>query len=457
MKGEIPSEIGLLTTLQYFDWGINLLDGGLPTSLCLLSKLTSLNVGENSLRGSLPYCLGQLTLLEQLDVHDNRLSGSLPGPSRSPLSLSSTHHHTNTTMQAMKRLFLSTNTFTGDPSPFWNDMTRLEIIMAGTNRFTAEINDEFLQNHVRLTWLDLSNNDFMLHGGTSRFSSIPAHLFEMSHLQVLDLSKNRLIGTIPSELKENNIMRYLSVYDNHLHSTVEQLKQLRSLHHLDVSRNALEGTLPPSFSQLSDLRLLFVGDNSFTANIVPTEWSTFLHLHELSLRQSRRNGTFDSENLPLSLVYLDLGSNELSGDLPTNMGNDFPHLEFLMLNDNSNITGELPETFKLMNKLSAVFLDGTGINGNVELVCELPNFVNENGHEIAFADCSEKYDDDQEFPFECDCCQCCEHNDLKNGCSIPYQANLKQAWARDFQTLSYTITNETVLLNREYIPPYIKT
>merc|ERR1712085_98631 len=54
------------------------LTGGVPTQLGLLTKLEYLWITETDLSGSVPSQLGLLTDLKSLQLHDNDLSGSLP-------------------------------------------------------------------------------------------------------------------------------------------------------------------------------------------------------------------------------------------------------------------------------------------------------------------------------------------------------------------------------------------
>jgi hypothetical protein len=272
-------------------------------------------------------------------------------------------------------------------------------------------------------------------------------------LEVLDLSKNRLVGSIPRGLGENEVLKYLSLYDNFLRGDLFELTNMLTLRHLDVSRNEFSGMLPAELADLTHLRLLFVGDNKFEAAPIPKRWADINHLHDLSLRQSNRTGPLDYtiSTLANSLVYCDLGSNELTGTVPDSIG-EMTHLEFLMLNDNPRLKGSVPTTIANLQQLRALFLDGTDISENVSQVCSLPKISKSDGHEVVFADCGQSYDGDtDDAPFHC---RCCEHNASVHGCSIPFQKSMRDTWSVDFQTLNFQITNDTVFLNREYIPPY---
>lgn len=407
----------------------NKIAGTIPTELCSLTSLTSLAFGFNQLKGEIPSCIGQLASLELLALHKNDLVGSLP----SEMGVS---------LKKLKRLFLSANILTGDPKDVFNGLARLELLMADTNKFLSKIDDDFLLHHKSLKWLDLSDNDFQMG------ASIPSHFFSMTNLEVLDLSMNSLRGSFPAISGTNTVLKYLSIFDNDMQGGLSGLTKLRALRHLDISKNYFDGPIRPELAELTDLRLLFLGNNRFIPDHIPKSFLNLTKLEDLSLRHTNRTGPFDPSFLPASLVYLDLGTNQLSGTVPESIG-AFSHLEFLMLNDNSNITGALPVSFSNLQKLRAVFLDGTSIGSNVSQVCDLPKFVAPKGNEIAFADCASP----SPSPSLCGCCQCCSDAISKNGCSIPFQLNLRSKWSKDFQSLNFKVTNGTVFLNRDYIPP----
>lgn len=452
LQGEIPTENGLLTTLTSFELQNNRLDGSIPTELCLLTNLKSFNLGQNSMAGEIPQCVQQWSSLTQLSLHENHLRGSLPP--------------TLGSLRQLTRLFLSGNALTGDPTTIFSSLSGLVLLLANSNQFEAQIEDPFLLHHDSLTWLDLSGNDLYLAKG--RQAGLPAHLLSLPRLQLLDLSNNRLRGTLPAGLGNNTVLQYLSLYNNDLNGGVSALTHLRALRHLDVSRNAFAGSVPAEFNLLTNLRLLYLGDNKFDSGPVPS-FANLPSLEDLSLRKISRNGTFNPADLPPSLVYLDLGGNKLTGVVPASLG-DLTELDFLMLNANPGLNGTLPATVSRLHQLRAVFLDGTGIEGNLSsVVCTLPKFTtaaaaaapattsNARGGATAtaaYADCkgtAAAVDD-------CTCCQCCDRAvAAARGCSDGVQGLLRQQWAVDFQSLTYTITNDTVAVNRDYIPPVHQT
>ena len=78
LGGTVPSELGLMTTLQSLDLSQNVLSGTLPSQLGRLTRLHTLLLHSNSVSGSVPSQLGSLTRLRSLHLRDNKLSGALP-------------------------------------------------------------------------------------------------------------------------------------------------------------------------------------------------------------------------------------------------------------------------------------------------------------------------------------------------------------------------------------------
>jgi len=75
LRGEIPSVIGELSTLQSLDLSNNNLEGAIPSSLGKLLSLRQLYLNFNALSGEIPAALGQCTALENLFLSRNRLHG----------------------------------------------------------------------------------------------------------------------------------------------------------------------------------------------------------------------------------------------------------------------------------------------------------------------------------------------------------------------------------------------
>ena len=78
LSGNIPTELGDLTNLQYLGLYGNQLTGSIPSELSNLTNLQFLFLYTNQLTDNIPAELGSLSNLWELILHDNQLSGNIP-------------------------------------------------------------------------------------------------------------------------------------------------------------------------------------------------------------------------------------------------------------------------------------------------------------------------------------------------------------------------------------------
>jgi hypothetical protein len=78
MTGEIPTQIGALTSLTKLDLSWNNLTGEIPTQFGALTSLTRMYLSKNFFTGEIPTQIGALTSLTWLDLSWNRLTGEIP-------------------------------------------------------------------------------------------------------------------------------------------------------------------------------------------------------------------------------------------------------------------------------------------------------------------------------------------------------------------------------------------
>lgn len=92
LTGQIPTSIGLATTLTSLAIDSNALTGPIPTEIGLLSsKMESLIIGDNRLSSTLPSEMGMLTSLRFFQGENNLFTGEIPTQFGSIVSLESAH------------------------------------------------------------------------------------------------------------------------------------------------------------------------------------------------------------------------------------------------------------------------------------------------------------------------------------------------------------------------------
>ena len=193
-------------------------------------------------------------------------------------------------------------------------------------------------------------------------------LFQLTDLEILDIHSNSFSGTIPGVDDVNKLWslwptlkyEFVALHDNALSGEIPStfganLAAGESLRHLDISQNSLTGDIPVQLKNLTlskdTLSYLSLADNKFSPGPIPTFLYSFSKLSELSLKSTARTGVLSPlVALMRDLVLLDVSSNGITGEIPTELG-EMPNLQFLLLHRNL-LTGQVPSNDLL--KLSSL-------------------------------------------------------------------------------------------------------
>ncbi|XP_074571948.1 uncharacterized protein LOC141828420 [Curcuma longa] len=195
VTGPIPDALSGCSELRFLALSKNLLSGSVPASLGGLSRLRTLDLSYNQLSGSFPASFVSSPKLSNLILCHNQLSGSIPPfPASSPLL----------------RLDLKHNQLSGPVPPLPPSLRHLSL---GSNALTGRV-DAVLLRLIRLNFLDLSSNflEGPIPGAVFGFPLAALHLQRNAFsgpvvppqddvaIPVVDLSYNRLWGTVPLQL-----------------------------------------------------------------------------------------------------------------------------------------------------------------------------------------------------------------------------------------------------------------
>ncbi len=158
---------------------------------------------------------------------------------------------------------------------------------------------------------------------------------EDSHVALIELYENNLVGTLPG-LDPLIHLRVFSVSDNQLTGSIPLLSGLPNLTSLNFSRNQLSGVIP-ELSLLTNLRAFWASDNQLTGSIpslsgmpllVYASFSrnqlsgsipaldTLVNLKSFSVSGNQLTGAIPALSNLTSLYFFHAGNNRLSGPLP---------------------------------------------------------------------------------------------------------------------------------------------
>ncbi len=159
LTGEIPPELAQLSNLVTLDLSWNRLTGEMPVELGQLSNLVTLSFGGygrgwNQLTGEIPPELGQLANLERLNLSGNQLTGEIPSVLGHLLNLTA--------------LYLTRNQLTGEVPSELGQLTELRNLTFNYNQLTGEIPGSYLELS-NLFEFRIEVNDGLCAPGTGAF------------------------------------------------------------------------------------------------------------------------------------------------------------------------------------------------------------------------------------------------------------------------------------------------
>ena len=228
-------------------------------------SIVALKLQENNLNCTLPAEIFMLPFLEVLDVGKNShlvvdfdlvkvVSPTLRTLVLEDIGISSTAIMKNESMSnfiGLESLVLAGNELTGPFPTAIATLVNLKYVDLSFNFFTGTLPDS-VANLIKLEGINLSHNSFT--------GQISTHIGNLINLDMVDFSYNTFTGSIPSEMNKMKRLSILSLNDqanSGISGPLIDFAESPNLNILNLARNDLTGTVPESL-------LLTVDENSFT-------------------------------------------------------------------------------------------------------------------------------------------------------------------------------------------------
>ncbi|KAL2589431.1 hypothetical protein AAZV13_13G229200 [Glycine max] len=146
---------------------------------------------------------------------------------------------------------------------------------------------------------------------------LPRELIRLPYLEEIDLTKNYLNGTIPTQWGSSNL-RSISLYGNRLTGPIpKEIANITNLQNLVLEFNQFSGNLPPELGNLPSIQKLHLTSNNFTGEL-PETLAKLTTLTELRLSDNQFSGKIpDFIQRWTDLEMLTIQGSGLSGPIPS--------------------------------------------------------------------------------------------------------------------------------------------
>uniref|UniRef100_M8BHH8 non-specific serine/threonine protein kinase n=1 Tax=Aegilops tauschii TaxID=37682 RepID=M8BHH8_AEGTA len=259
-------------------------------------------------------------------------------------------------------LDLSYNNLTGSfPGATLYGCGRLRFLDLSYNGFDGALPDDI----GRLSWamehLNLSANHFS--------GAVPAAVAGLTALKSLVLDKNQFTGAYPAaEISKLTALEKLTLAVNPFAPAPAppEFANLTNLSYLWMADMNMTGEIPKAYSSLAKLEMLAVTGNNLTGGI-PAWVLQHPKLKYVYLFNNGLIGELPRNITAVNLMELDVSSNNLTGEIPEDIGN-IKNLSILFMYTNQ-LTGTIPASMATLPKLRDIRLFENKLSG--ELPAEL--------------------------------------------------------------------------------------
>ncbi|PIN05687.1 Serine/threonine protein kinase [Handroanthus impetiginosus] len=219
-----------------------------PHVYCSGNRVAQIQVAKLGLKGPLPQNFNQLSKLSNLGLQQNQFSGKLPSFSG---------------LSELKYAYLDYNNFDTIPSDFFQGLDDLEVLALDYNPLNATTGWSLpsdLQSSAQLKNLTLMNCNLA--------GPLPGFLGNMSSLEFLKLSFNRLTGGIPESFRGSLLkILWLNEQSEGMTGPIDVAGSMGSLTSLWLHGNHFSGKIPENIGSLVSLQDLNLNGNDLVGLI----------------------------------------------------------------------------------------------------------------------------------------------------------------------------------------------
>ena len=408
LSGDVPIEIGNLNELTFLNLGGNSFTGNMPTTIGNLSNLEVIRFHDNLLTGNFPSEIFSLPVLRELNFHDNELSGTISSLIGNLTNLQTINFHSNDfsgsipeeigSLASIRKIYLYDNDISGSIPEELGNLSEISILDLHNNLLTGLIPDSYC-NILSIAENLADNNlcppypncmteedvgdqdndscaDYCESGETSVLDSGYIGCYDDNDLDFLEDVINNSTGSNKPDINldpwklghqvwENRRLKSFCCSSMDL-STFPQLEgglascetecpyvfsaaipssigNLSSLDTLALVGMDFEGGIPEILSSLVDLEVLLLTDNTDLTGDLPTNIGNIQGLKHVSFKDNDLTGSIPSSFWNLTnLISIDFGNNRFSDALSNTLDySDFSFLKWFDIEDN-NFHGLIP-------------------------------------------------------------------------------------------------------------------
>jgi Leucine-rich repeat (LRR) protein len=362
LSGQLP-DFGNLSLIIKLDVSSNQLTGNL-TNVQKLLKVQELSLSDNQISGVLPEALLQFHDLSAVDVSNNRLHGTLPnviGPLRY-LNLASNYFSGTFPERILHTAFeainFADNKFTGTiPRMACVKALYLIYFNVSYNFFTGRLDLSFDEYYSALGIFEVSHN---------RFSGpIEGFLTHMPNLIQLRLSSNHFSGSLSTAISKMMLLKSCYLNQNRFVGNIEtvfNVSNQRNLQVIDLSDNKLQGTIPENYIALPHLRVIALSKNCFEGSI-PSTVCTATNLTVLAMDGLGNAESCQRKLFPKTVIDSYTLVNPIEGTFPYCLL-ELPSITVIHLSGNG-LTGTIPEQVALSENLTELSISYNRIRGHI--------------------------------------------------------------------------------------------